>query len=109
MVPNSSFFPPISLIAPASAERFNKQLGARPIEFEGLAEMSREWPCRGDQVRYRAGVEGGFARANEQNDVAEIFADPLPDASIDNDAAVGRRATHVSHISGVMKISSAVA
>ena len=34
MVPNGSFFPPISLVAPASAERFNQLLRASPIDLE---------------------------------------------------------------------------
>jgi len=34
VVPNGSFFPPISLVAPAPAESFDKQLGAGPIDLK---------------------------------------------------------------------------
>jgi len=41
VIPNGSFFPPISVIAPSSAERFNWQLGASPIDLKARLKIPR--------------------------------------------------------------------
>jgi hypothetical protein len=51
MVPNGSFFPPISLVAPASAERFNQLLRASPIDLKESSSFLG--PREGDMFETR--------------------------------------------------------
>jgi len=57
-VPNGSFFPPLGVIAPSSAESFDKQLGASPVDLKARLKC----PPASNRVKaylrkYREGIK----------------------------------------------------